>query len=90
MRKLYAEERTIIDADETTYFRERTNTLREDYPPKLAFNMDATCWHLNEAPRRVLEEKGKDPVKLRSHKSRKTSFPAFGGIACSGISRLCG
>jgi hypothetical protein len=60
------------------------NSLPEDYPPDLVFNMDETCWHLYEAPRRVLEEKGKETVKLRSQKSEKTSFTALGGISCNG------
>jgi hypothetical protein len=37
-----------------------------------------------EASRKVLEEKRKETVKLRLHKSEKTSFTAFGGITSSG------
>jgi hypothetical protein len=60
------------------------NRLRDDYPPELVFNTDETRWRPYEAPRRVLEEKGKETVKLCSHQSEKTSFTAFGGITCSG------
>jgi hypothetical protein len=60
------------------------NALPENYPPELVFDMHETCWRLYEAPRRVLEEKGKDTVKLRSYKNENTSFAAFGAITCSG------
>jgi hypothetical protein len=84
MRNPYAEKHITIDADYAAYFRERMSALPEDYPPELVFNMDETCWHLHEALRRDMEEKGKERVKLWSHKSEKTSFTAFGGISCSG------
>jgi hypothetical protein len=66
------------------YFREKMNTLPEDYLPELVFNMGEACWRLYEALRRVLEEKKKERVKLRSYRNGKTSFTAFGGIVCSG------
>jgi hypothetical protein len=73
-----------MDQDYATYFRQRMNRLPEDQPPELVFHMDETCWRLYDAPGRVLEEKGKQTVKLCSHQSEKTSFTAFGGITCSG------
>jgi hypothetical protein len=79
VRKPHAEKRTTIGTDYA-----RMNALSEDYPPELVFNIDETCWHLYEAPRRVLEENGKETVKLRSHKSEKTIFTVFGAIICSG------
>jgi hypothetical protein len=84
MRKPHAEKRTTIDTDYVTHFRARMNALPEYYPPELVFNMSETCRRLYEAPRGVLEEKGKETVKLRSHESVKTSFTAFGPIVCSG------
>jgi hypothetical protein len=84
MRNSNAEKRMTIDADQPTYFHERMNTLPGDSPLGLGFNMNETGWRLYEAPRRVLEEKEKNTVKLRSHKNEKTLFIAFGGIACTG------
>jgi hypothetical protein len=52
--------------------------------------MDGTCWAFLEAPRRILEEKGKDTVKLRSQRGEKISFTAFGGISYSGKKLHCG
>jgi hypothetical protein len=83
MRKPGAEKRATIDAYYATYFRERINTLPEVYLRELVLNTDETWWHLYEALRRVLEEKGKEIVKLRSHESEKSSFIAFGGITFS-------
>jgi hypothetical protein len=73
-----------IDTEYATYFRATMNALPEDYPPELVFDMDETRWRFYESPRRVLEEKGKETVKLRSSKSEKISFTAFGAITCSG------
>jgi hypothetical protein len=83
MRRPYAEKRMTIDADYATPFRERMNTLPEDDPLEPVFNMDEMCWRRFETARRVVEEKGKETVKLQSHKSEKTSFTALRGIACS-------
>jgi hypothetical protein len=84
MRKLHAEKRTTIDADYTVYFRKRMSALPEGYSPELVFNMYETCWRLHEALRRDIEEKRKETMKLRSHKSEKTLLTAFGGISCNG------
>jgi hypothetical protein len=84
MSKPHAEKRTAIAEDYAKWFCERMNTLPQDYPPELVFNMDETCWRLYEAHRTVLEEKGKETVKLRANRSEKTAFTAFGGITCSG------
>jgi hypothetical protein len=69
MRKPHAEKGTTTDIDYATYFRARMNAVPEDYSPELVFNMDETCGCLYETPRRVLDEKGKEAVKLRLHKS---------------------
>jgi hypothetical protein len=90
MRRPHVERRPTIDEAYATYFRERMNSLRDDYPPGLVLNKDETCWRLYEAPRRVLEEKGKETVKLCSHKSEKRRVLHLEGLRAVGISCLCG
>jgi hypothetical protein len=46
--------------------------------------MDETCWCHFEAPRKILEEIGKETVKLRSKQNKEPSFTASEGIRCSG------
>jgi hypothetical protein len=84
MRKPHAEKRIEIDEVCKRYFYDRMNALYEDYLPELIFNLDETCWRLFEAPRRILEDKWRETVKLRLHMNEKKSSPVFGGIACSG------
>jgi hypothetical protein len=90
MRRPHAEKFSTIDDGYTNYFCERTRTLQEDSPPELVFNMEETCWRLFEALRMVLEEKGKETVKLRSERSEKTSSNASGRITLMGINFLYG
>jgi hypothetical protein len=84
LRTPHKERRTTLDEEYAAYFLRRLDTLSNDYPPDLVFNMDETCWRLFEAPRKVLAEKGTEIVKLAGTSSEKTSFTALGGISAAG------
>jgi hypothetical protein len=60
------------------------STLAEDYPLERVFNMDETAWHLYMGPHKVLPEKGVEAVKLKTGRSEKESFSAFGAICADG------
>jgi hypothetical protein len=84
LRTPHRERRTELDEAYATYFLHRLDTLPNDYPPDLVFNMDETCWRLFETPRKVLAEKGTETVKLAAKTSEKTSFTALGAISAAG------
>lgn len=84
LRTPHKERRTIVDENVATYFLNRLNSLSDDYPPDMVFNMDETCWRLFESPRKVLAEKGTETVKLCSKSGEKTSFTALGAISAAG------
>jgi hypothetical protein len=84
LRTPHQERRTTLDDRHAAFFLDRLNSLSNDYPPDLVFNMDETCWRLFETPKKVLAEKGTETVKLRSATSDKTSFTAPGTISASG------
>ena len=84
LRSPHHERRTALDEDYSAYFLRRLDTLSNNYPPDLVFNMDETCWRLFEAPKKVLAEKGAETVKLSSRTSEKTSFTALGAISAAG------
>jgi hypothetical protein len=84
LRTPHQERRTVLDEDYATYFLGRLDSLSNDYPPDLVFNMDETCWRLFEGPQKVLAEKGSETVKLASRTGEKTSFTALGAISAAG------
>jgi hypothetical protein len=80
----HKERRTPLDKEYAAYFLNRLNSLSNDYPPDLVFNMNETCWRLFEGPTKGPDGKRAETVKLWSRKSEKTSFTAFGAISVSG------
>jgi hypothetical protein len=64
LRTPHHERRTTLDDRVVASFLDRLNSLSNDYPMDLVFNMDETCWRLFETRRKVLAEKGTETVKL--------------------------
>jgi hypothetical protein len=81
LRTPHHKRHSALDEIYADYFVRKLNSLSNDYPPELIFNMDEACWPLFEAPPKDLAEKGWDIVKLESTTGEKTSFTALGAIS---------
>jgi hypothetical protein len=83
-RTFHRERCSALDKEYVDYYLGRLNPFSNDYQPELAFSMDGTYWRFFEAPRKVVAEKGSDPVKLQSKNGEKTSFTALRAMSCAG------
>jgi hypothetical protein len=66
------ERRSKLGETYVDHFLGRLNSLSNDYPLELIFDMDETCWRLFQTARKVLAEKGSDTVKLESTPGQQT------------------
>lgn len=90
LRTPHRERRTALNAADTDYFLRRLNALRDEYADSRILTMDETSWKLYAAPCKVLVEKGRNTVKLKSTRSEKESFIAFGAIKADGTKAALG